>query len=38
MGLAAEVGANQLHRDYAIDENVPSAVHDTHAAFADTGF
>ena len=36
--LAAQVGANQLHRDHAIDEHVASAVHDAHAAFANAGF
>ena len=30
--LAAQVGANQLQRDDAVDEHVPGAVDDAHAA------
>ena len=33
--LAAQIGADQLDRDDAIDEHVAGAVDDAHAAFAD---
>ena len=33
--LAAQVGANELHRDDAVDEDVAGAVDDAHASFAD---
>ena len=36
--LAAQVGANQLERDDAIDEHVARAVDDAHAAFAEARF
>jgi hypothetical protein len=31
--LTAEVGSNELHRDYSVDEHVASAVDDSHPAF-----
>ena len=36
--FAAEVRADQLHRDHAIDQHVAGAVHDAHATFADARF
>ena len=33
--LAAQIGANQLERDDAIDEDVAGAIDDAHAAFAE---
>ena len=35
MRLAAQIGANQLQRDDAIDEHVAGAIDDAHAAFAE---
>src|SRR5690606_42050288 len=35
MGLAAKVGANQLHGHNAIDEDVAGSIDDAHAALAD---
>jgi hypothetical protein len=37
MRFAAQIGANKLQRDRAIDEDVAGAGHDTHAAFTRTG-
>jgi len=36
--FTAQVGANQLYRDDAIDEDVSRAIHDPHPAFADARF
>jgi hypothetical protein len=38
MRFAAEIRANQLERNDAFDEYVASAIHDAHAAFAETRF
>ena len=38
MSLAAEIGADQLDRDDAVDEHVPGAVHDAHTALPDARF
>ena len=35
VGLAAQVGANQLERDDPVDEHVARAIDDAHAAFAE---
>jgi hypothetical protein len=36
--LAAQVGADQFHRDDAIDEHVARAIYDAHAPFSDSRF
>jgi hypothetical protein len=35
--LAAQVGADELDRDHAVDQHVPCPVYDAHSPFADTG-